>query len=299
MYPWVVIVFVFCMVLFIYIHVYHHYKTSNDFEIYDIENITKDRLHEICELKQPFIFNFENTDSSIFETNLYKLPTQYDPFELNIRTNTKGQEEPSVDSVPLSLDKSISLFDKSDDDIKYYSEDNYEFLCESGLLKKISTEDDILRPYMGCMRLYDVLTGSVNGYTPLRYEVNDRNYFMVVNGYIDVILIPPKYSKYLRGQPNYETFEFNSLIDVWNVQEKYSQEYKKSKSMNITINAGKVLYIPPYWWYSIRFNNRSSVTSLRYRTYMNNISILPYILTHYLQMFNVKKNIIQNKSITI
>jgi hypothetical protein len=193
------------------------------------------------------------------------------------------------------LDKAVALFDKDDEAIKYYSEDNYEFLSESGLLKKITIDDDILRPYMGCNRLYDVLTGSFNGYTPLRYEVNDRNFFMVVNGYIDVLLIPPKYSKYLRGNPNYETFEFNSLIDVWNTQEKYSQEYKKSKSIQITINSGKVLYIPPYWWYSIRFHKRSSVVSLKYRTYMNNIAILPNICTHYLQMFNVKKNIIENK----
>jgi hypothetical protein len=37
------------------------------------------------------------------------------------------------------------------------------------------------------------------------------------------------------------------------------------------------------------------VVSLKYRTYMNNIAILPNICTHYLQMFNVKKNIIENK----
>lgn len=292
---WMVSIFVFFVVLFVYIHIYHHYKTSNDFEIYDIDHVTRDKLHEICELKQPFIFNFANSDSSIFETNLYNLSSQYDPFELNIRTSTVGDMELNTDSVPLSLDKAIALFDKTDDTMRYYSEDNYEFLTESGLLKKITTEDEELRPYMGCTRIYDVLTGSVNGYTPLRYEVNSRNYFMVVNGYIDVLLIPPNYTKYLRSQPNYETFEFNSLIDVWNVQDKYSQEYKKSKSMQITINTGKVLYIPPYWWYSIRFHKKASVLSMQYRTYMNNVAILPSICTHYLQMFNVKKNIIEHK----
>lgn len=295
MYQWIVMIFVFFTVLFIYIHIYHHYKTSNDFEIYDIDNITKERLTEICELKQPFIFNFGDPESKIYDTNLYNLPSQYDPFELNICTSTPSEGETQTDSVPLSLDKAIELFDKDDESVKYYSDDNYEFLSESGLLKKITIDDYILRPYMGCNRIYDILTGSLNGYTPLRYEVNDRNYFMVVNGYIDVILIPPKYTKYLRSQPNYETFEFNSLIDVWNIQEKYSQEYKKSKSIQITINTGKVLYIPPYWWYSIRFHKKSSVTSLKYRTYMNNVAILPYICTHYLQMLNTKKNIIENK----
>ena len=300
MYQTIVIIFVFCLVLFLYIHVYYHYKTSNDFEVYDIDNITKDRLEEICGLKQPFIFNFGDTDSEIYNSNIYSIGSLYHPFELNIRTSMMGNTEISNDSVPLSLDKAIDLFGRDDTTLGYYSEDNFDFLSETGLLKNINMNDSILRPPMGCNRIYDILTGSKNGYTPLRYEVNDRNYFMVVNGYIDVILIPPKYSKYLRSHPNYETFEFNSLIDVWNIQEKYAQDFKKSKSLHVTINPGKVLYIPPYWWYSIKFHTQSVVISLKYRTYVNNIAILPMICLSYLQMCNIKGNIIETrKSCTI
>jgi len=297
MYQQLVIVFVFCMVLFIYIHVYYHYKTSNDFEVYEIDNITKDRLEEVCGLKQPFIFNFGDADADIYKTNIYGIGEQYHPFELNIRTSTMGNTELSGDSVPLSLDKAIELFDREDNTIAYYSEDNSEFLAETGLVKKITTEDTMLRPYLGCCRMYDILSGSSNGYTPLRYEVNDRNYFMIINGYVDVILIPPKYSKYLRSRPNYETFEFTSLIDVWNIQEKYASEYKKAKTLQITINPGKVLHIPPYWWYSIRFHKRSMVASLKYRTYMNNVAILPMIGLYYLQMCNIKGNTIERRKL--
>ena len=37
-----------------------HLNTSNDLEVYTIENVSKDRLEEISNLKQPVLFNYEN-----------------------------------------------------------------------------------------------------------------------------------------------------------------------------------------------------------------------------------------------
>ena len=54
------IVLVFCIVLFLYLHVYFHLKTSDDLEIYEIENPSKDKLEEICDLRQPVLFQFQN-----------------------------------------------------------------------------------------------------------------------------------------------------------------------------------------------------------------------------------------------
>ena len=51
---------IFCLVLFIYLHVYFHLKTSNDLEVYEIEQPSKDKLEEICDLRQPVIFNYYN-----------------------------------------------------------------------------------------------------------------------------------------------------------------------------------------------------------------------------------------------
>lgn len=290
----IIMTFVFFVVLFVYIHVYHQYSTSNDFEVYEFDTITKDRLEEICRLKQPFVFSLSPTESGIYNTNTHGIASQYAQFELNIRTSTMGNTDHPDESVPLSLDKAIELFNRDDAEKKYYSDDNAEFLAESGLVKHLHASDHLFRPPMVCSRMYDVITGSSSGYTPLRYEINDRNYFAVVSGVVDVVLIPPKYTKYLRSHSNYDAFEFNSSIDVWNVQEKYAQEYKKSKSLQVSLNSGKVLYVPPYWWYSIRFGPNTSVTSLKYRTYMNTLAIFPYTCMHYLQMLNVKGKTIEH-----
>ena len=54
------IVLIFCLVLFFYLHVYFQLKTSDDLEIYEIDNPSKDKLEEICDLRQPALFQFQN-----------------------------------------------------------------------------------------------------------------------------------------------------------------------------------------------------------------------------------------------
>ena len=36
--------FIFCLVLFIYLHIQFHLKTSEDLEIYEIDDASKDKL---------------------------------------------------------------------------------------------------------------------------------------------------------------------------------------------------------------------------------------------------------------
>jgi hypothetical protein len=300
MYEIVLMIFIFMVVLFCYVHIYDNYTTSNDLEVYDIDKGSKDKLEEICNLKQPFLFNFD--ENLITNTNLYGVTKHNDAFEINIRVNEKEKEETDASYnsnevlVPLILEKAKELFNK-EDNITYFTEDNADFLTESGLIKYIKYNDSYLRPYMVSNCFYDILSGSMNGYTPLRYDINNRNYYLVTNGYIEITLIPPKYSKYLYQQPDYELFEFKSPINVWDIQPNYKQEYNKSKSIRFTINTGKMLYIPPYWWYSIRFNKNSSVTTMKYRTFMNNFAILPNTILHYLQLYNIKRSTIENKRI--
>ena len=59
--------FIFCLVLFIYLHVQFHLKTSEDLEMYEIDQASKDKLEEICDIRQPVLFDFEN--QKIMETS--------------------------------------------------------------------------------------------------------------------------------------------------------------------------------------------------------------------------------------
>ena len=60
----------------------------------------------------------------------------------------------------------------------------------------------------------------------------------------------------------------------------------------MVVPQGQTIYIPAYWWYSIKFlDSDSSLTCFRYRTYMNNLAISPYIAMYALQLQNVKWNV--------
>ena len=68
-----------------YIHIYHHKKTSNDLEIFDIDVPSK-RLEELCELRQPLTMKGENDDlTNIF--NNKSIASTYGAFDINIRNN--------------------------------------------------------------------------------------------------------------------------------------------------------------------------------------------------------------------
>ena len=69
------------------------------------------------------------------------------------------------------------------------------------------------------------------------------------------------------------------------------------KCLEFTLTPGKTLYIPAYWWYSIKFNKNTSISCFNYRTYMNNIAVAPYIGMHALQIQNVKRNVVKKASI--
>ena len=40
--------FIFMIVLFIYTHIYYNLKTSSDLEVYEVDNLSKDKLEDIC-----------------------------------------------------------------------------------------------------------------------------------------------------------------------------------------------------------------------------------------------------------
>jgi hypothetical protein len=185
--------------------------------------------------------------------------------------------------LPLPLHATIQLLDQ-DKDSNYFTENNMDFLQETGTIKNIQYNDGFLRPYMMSNYYYDILMGSQDTFTPLKYEINYRNYFLMTEGSAQIKLIPPKSIKYLHPNYNYENFEWSSPFNVWNIQPPFKADFDKIKSLEFTLTEGKTLFIPAYWWYSIRFNKKSSITCFKYRTYMNNLAIAPYFFMYALNM---------------
>ena len=282
--------FVFCVVLFLYLHIQFHLKTSDDLEIYEIDQASKDKLEEICDLRQPVMFDLENS-KLIETTNKDYILKNYPVFEVKIRSPI------DTDHVPLSLELANVLF-KEDTTASYFSEKNEDFLLETGINKHMQYNDEFLRPPMVSNCFYDILMGTENATTPFRYELNYRTFLVVTQGSIQIKMSPPKSGRYLYPINDYDTFEFRSHINPWSVEAKYRADFDKIKCLELTLLPGKCLFIPAYWWYSIRFGKDTSISMLSYRTYMNNVAILPSVLMFWLQNQNIKRDVVKKIDIT-
>lgn len=292
-------VLIFCLILFFYLHVCFHLKTSCDLELYEIDQYSKEKMEEICDIRQPVLFDSYNDLNKIVSiTTKDKLLQEYPSFEVNIRTQINNEDLTNVNDyelfTPMSLQSCNQLLDSHPNN---FSESNGEFLKESGCVRHIQHYDSLLRPALVSNCDYDIMLGGANATTPLRYNLNYRNFFIVTQGSVIVKLSPPKNSKYLHPINDYENFEFRSQIDPWNPQQKYVTDFSKSKCIDVELTPGKFLFIPARWWHSFKFSKNSSMTCFYYRTYMNNIAICPSIFMYALQNQNVERKFLPVKTL--
>ena len=293
-------ILIFCIVLFLYLHIYFQLKTSNDLEVYEIEQPSKDKLEEICDLRQPVIFDYQN-DSLLESCKINTVAEHYSAFDVKLR-NVKELDENTDLHIPITLKVALSLFN-SDKDSKYIIEKNNDFLEETGLIKNFKYNDGFLRPPMVSNCFYDLVSASQNTETPLQYNVNYRNFYLVTHGKIKIKLITPKSARYLYPTDDYENFEFRSPLNPWEIQRQYKADFDKIKTLEIELTPGKIVYIPAYWWYSVKFMEPlTSVCVFKYRTYMNTVAILPKLCMKTLQRQNTKREIVKkvrfSKSLT-
>lgn len=274
--------FIFFVILFFYIHVYNNIKTSNYLEVYEFDHLSKDKLEEYCGLKQPLLLNTEN----LLNIDINLLQNNYNGFEIKVLN-----KETNDISLPIKLGVAIELFDR-DTSSNYISENNMDFLNETSVEKEYSANDLILRPSNTSFIQYDLIIGSLNSYTLFKYSLSCRNYFMVLSGSIEVTMTPPKNSRYLYVKKNYEDLLFYSSIDINNVKDAYKNDFDKIKLLRITLSRDKLLFIPPYWFYSIKILEKNTlVANYQYRSFMNSVAILPELSMQFLQKNNVKANI--------
>ena len=101
-------ILIFCIVLFLYLHIYFQLKTSNDLEVYEIEQPSKDKLEEICDLRQPVIFDYQN-DSLLESCKINTVAEHYSAFDVKLR-NVKELDENTDLHIPITLKVALSLF---------------------------------------------------------------------------------------------------------------------------------------------------------------------------------------------
>ena len=279
--------FIFIIVLFFYLHIQYEYKMNNDLEVLTSQINNKENFEDICNLKQPTLFKYYN--------NVYKKKflynsfiNKYKIFDFNIRNITISNKNNKLLHFPLNISKAKKLFQNDKKGI-YITENNVELVNEISFEKNINYLSSILEPSFSLNKHIDLLSGSENSFTPLKYNLNSRFFLYIPNGSVEIKLIPPKFSSYLNEYKDYDNYEFVSDINIWNTSKNNIKNIKKIKQLSFKFEEDSILYIPPHWWYSMKFNKENLVLSLKYSTFINILANLKNYLIYYLQKQNINE----------
>jgi hypothetical protein len=287
-------IFIFVLVLFLYIYVNNQFKKSQDLDIYEMDYYDNKNLQEVCEVRQPVLFNIYEYVPNVIETFSYETVSNYKSFDIKIKDTNEyhNGSETTVDPVVISLDSGLKLIE-NDKQKHFLTENNDEFLEESGLAKHLALLDDFLKPTFNIISNYDIITGSSESATPFKYHNNYRRFLCVTSGKIRVKMTPWKNSKYMHPIKDYDSYEFYSPINPIECQSHYLRDFQKTKFLEFDVFPGYVLFIPPYWWYSVQFSdsNKDLICSITYSTLMNTISNAPDLFLHWLQQQNIQQKV--------
>ena len=282
--------FIFIFILFLYIHIIAQYKKGEDLEIYEMDYTNNSHLQEVCDLKQPVLFDFQNILPELFqEENMDYLNTSSQ--SLKIKDCTDNTDN-SGDYITLPFRSGYQLI-QSDSKSRFFSENNQEF-SEEKLSIKLVNANLFLKPTFVIQTKYDIMFGAKNTYTPLRYHTEFRKFLCVKSGKVHIKMTPYKSHPYLYTYNDYVNYEFRSPIDVWKTPSKYTNEMEKLKFLEFDVNAGHILYIPPYWYYSMKYSDEPStiVYCFTYNSIMNCVANLPKWSLYFIEQQNTtKKNI--------
>ena len=297
--------FIFIVTLFLYIHITAQWKTSNDLEIYEADFESASQLQEICSVKQPVVFKFDRPGELLSDQTLLqffdKFHTtnfeKYDNIDIRIKDRqdyaTAAEKDTAIDYVPLTFRSALRLL-KTNTNAKYFSEKNHAFLEESGLDRLFYPLDRALKPPLTTYVKHDMLLGSPLVTTPFRYHLESHHFIAVTRGKIHVKICPPKYSKLIPHFKDYENYEFWSPLNTEST--RYKDVLQKIKILDVDVHPGDILFLPPYWWYSIRFSGDADTTvaTLTYDVAMNILAQSNHWALYYLQQSNIKKRPAKN-----
>lgn len=271
------------LIFLIYLHWTEQYKTGEDLEIYEIDYIDNDHLQQVCKSKQPIVFEFSSVISKFHFLNtleLNDLATKYGKLDVYIKDTDDYKTQSNTDAIPLTFESSYTLI-STDTHAHYISEGNTDFILDTVLEKYYDSLHDYIQPSYTLHKTLDFCYGSNRSATPLRYNTDYSHFIYVGKGKIRVKMTPHKSKKYLNPIKDYFAYEFYSPLCVWNHQPEFSLNMEKIQWLDFDVVSGHMLYIPPYWWYSIQYEEDNTFfCSVKYNTVMNVVANLHNIGFH-------------------
>jgi hypothetical protein len=100
---------IFLIVLFLYVYIMNQFKKSEDLDIYEMDYSSNRNLQEICEIRQPVLFNFFAVDPNFFYDLSQQSIVKYGSYDVKIKdAHDYFNEDKNVDAVALSLTSTLN-----------------------------------------------------------------------------------------------------------------------------------------------------------------------------------------------
>jgi len=272
---WWLYFFVFLIILFSYIHVQHQFKSGEDLEIYEYDVTTVKALQETLLLKQPVLFYLDLELGMIDPLEFLEIKDRRD---YHRRDPTKN-----IESIQLSLASAHRLLD-TDTKGWFYSDRNRPNPSWKIWFRKMDT---FLKPAFSVYAETDLLYGSKHARTTTTFH-RESHVFLYVppetnKGSIRLKMTPPKSGRFLNPVTDYTHFENWSAVDLF-------EPHEKLQCIDFFVKPGVVLFIPPYWFYSIEFQEKENeVCLIKYTTGANFVANIKHIGLFQMQQQNIQE----------
>lgn len=272
---------IFCITLFLYIHIQHQYKSGEDLEIYEYDFTTAKDLQDIVHYKQPVLFPLD------LPTVKHNTPVPTLQVK-DVRDYEKGSEIHN-DPILLPYTNAKGLLDTDTKSI-FYSNQNFDYVVDnSNWMEWFDIMDNYLKPSFCIHKQYDLIYGSHKTKIPTAYH-RESHVFLYLppdtnSSHVQVKMTPWKSKSFLSTVDDYVYYE------SWSKQNLFdSQLDPRIRCLDFSLKPGHVLYLPPYWFYSIEFQDKQNeICKVIYTTGANYLANVKHLAKYYLQQQNIQE----------
>jgi len=249
------------------------YKIGHDLDVYEIDYKDLEHLNKMCQTKQPVLFRMHQgeiiADCHFINTiNPVILADKYGKEDVFLSSFKYGK--PEEEPIAIPLEKAVMV---QQQDLMF--ENNHDFIMDLPIHHYYQSIDPFLKPFGTIQTEYDFVFGTNTG---LRHHQHHSFFVYAVGGDLEVKITPHKNlvsekETYIDGYI-YPDSKRNkqTLLNCWD-DDLNEEENTDITFLTISIPAGYCLFIPPYWWYSIRNNNPENgwMALFKYDTIMGKV----------------------------
>lgn len=220
-------IIIFLTVFLLYLHIIYAISIQTFDSIGEIDFENNSNLQDICSINKPFVFKYDHYDKNNININQLMM-SKY--LKINVFSNDNNK------STVINFNKAIHLFNK--DNTTYYTNLNNDLINNNTIIKQLSNLTQDIKPPMYTNIIYDIISGSINSYTPTTYHNHNRCFLIILQGKIQINTVSLKYKQ--------------DFSDIW-------IKDRKIPIIESNVNPGYIFYLPSNVLYSIKFLEKNTL----------------------------------------